>query len=190
MSVRGRIDALGAVLFRHRDWTPVPLAVWLIVKARPRLRDMAVAGVLIAAGLALRLWAVAYIGPASRTRDGAAPPCRVVDGPYRTLLHPLYLGNGILSQGLVLASGAGRRWMPYVMPLLMLAQYGPIIAWEETALRGAKRARPGSTPDYPTALSSERRTYQAVGAFLVAICVSGFRRHLAERKDARLALGR
>lgn len=190
MSVRGRIDALGAVLFRHRDWTPVPLAVWLIIKARPRLRDMAVAGVLIAAGLALRLWAVAYIGPASRTRNGAAPPRRVVDGPYRTLRHPLYLGNGILSEGLVLASGAGRRWMPYVMPLLMLAQYGPIIACEETALRGAKRARPGSTPDYPAALSSERRTYQAVGAFLVAICVSGLRRHLAEREDARLALGR
>jgi len=133
-STSREILRLGEALFRSRSWTPIPLALWIIIHARPRRRWI-VRGMLLAiVGLALRLWAVAHIGPNSRTR-GEGPSRQATGGPYAFLAHPLYLANAILSEGLVIASGAGWPLLQTLFPWIWFAQYGPIMLWEEETLR-------------------------------------------------------
>ncbi len=65
---------LGAILLGwppHGEWLSLPL---------------------LAAGLALRIWARRHIGPHSRGRILLCPETSV-SGPYRYLDHPLYLAN-------------------------------------------------------------------------------------------------
>jgi protein-S-isoprenylcysteine O-methyltransferase Ste14 len=57
--------------------------------------------VLLAAGLALRLWARAHIGPHSRGRNLSAP-VRCTGGPYAFLAHPLYVANLLVIAALAL----------------------------------------------------------------------------------------
>jgi protein-S-isoprenylcysteine O-methyltransferase Ste14 len=181
--------ALGRWLFRNRSWIPVPLAISLIRFARPTPLRLVVGAALALAGLALRLWAVTHIGPRSRTRSTEPPPARVSTGPYRFTNHPLYVGNGILSEGLVVACGAGRPWLPVAFPLLWFIQYGPIMLWESSQFSTMKaedtqKQSPGTAQGNNTfraAMSSERRSHQAVSAFAVASIVSGLLRYIRER---------
>ena len=161
----------GRALFRARSWTPVPLAVWIVARARPRREWMVPSLVVATAGLALRLWAVAHIGPESRSR-GRGPDHVATRGPYARVKHPLYLANGILSEGLIIAAGAGWPWLQVLFPWLWLAQYGPIMLWEEGTLRARTERATGRRADWRAAWRSERRTRQSVLLFLVAVCVS------------------
>lgn len=199
MSVGVRdIQSFGRVLFQNRSWTPVPLALWMVRHARPRPVGVIVGLILTGVGLAIRLWSVAHIGAASRTRRPDAPAVRVTNGPYRYLHHPIYVGNGILSEGLVIANGAGFPWLPMFFPILWLIQYGPMMLWESALLRTTPSTddlshaeKPLPTADWPAALRSEVRTYQAVAAFLGATLVLGLRRGTLQRRKrhARLPLG-
>ena len=174
------MDTVGAALFRARSWTPVPLAVLAIVKARPRAKLLMPGLVFLATGLLLRLWAVVWVGPSSRTRSTDPPAERVVGGPYALLAHPIYVANGLLSAGLLTLTGSWWPWLQSTFPALWLAQYGPIIRWEAAHLPAAvARWRP--TTDLSGALESERRTYQGVGAFIGAALLAGGVNHLRDR---------
>jgi hypothetical protein len=177
------VPAVGRMLFRLRSWTPIPLVVGTIVRADPSFRGVVWALPAILTGLLVRLWAVTWIGPESRTRSDAPPAARITGGPYRTFRHPLYVGNGLLSAGLVAMSGAGRPWLTILFPLLWLLQYGPVIAWEERQLEGVPRGR-GTRPGFgiDAAWRSERRTRQSVIGFMLAIVVSGVVRAIRSRR--------
>jgi hypothetical protein len=61
----------GAWLFRYRSFLPVPLALILLIVRAGELDGAAVmtlGAAIVAAGQALRLWAVRHIGTISRTR--------------------------------------------------------------------------------------------------------------------------
>jgi protein-S-isoprenylcysteine O-methyltransferase Ste14 len=89
-----------AFLFRHRDRL---LGAWgvgfLALSCPPRGLPSSV--VLLAAGIALRLWARAHIGPHSRGRNLSAP-VRCTGGPYAFLAHPLYVANLLVIAALAL----------------------------------------------------------------------------------------
>jgi protein-S-isoprenylcysteine O-methyltransferase Ste14 len=182
--------ALGRWLFRNRSWIPIPLAISLIRYARPTPLRLVVGAVLVLAGLTLRLWAVTHIGPRSRTRSTEPPPAKVSTGPYRFSNHPLYVGNGILSEGLVVACGAGRPWLPVAFPLLWFIQYGPIMLWESSQFSTIKAegsqkqssATAQCTNTFRDAITSERRSHQAVFAFAIASIFSGILRYIRERR--------
>jgi protein-S-isoprenylcysteine O-methyltransferase Ste14 len=179
------VPAVGKILFRLRSWTPIPLVIWILVHANPSIRSFLYAIPAILAGLLVRFWSVTWIGPESRTRSDTPPAVRISGGPYRLLRHPLYVGNGILSAGLVAMSGAGRPWLTILFPFLWLAQYGPVIAWEERQLDGVprdSRDRPGFSGN--EAWQSESRTRQSVIAFACAVLVSRVVRHIRSRKHA------
>jgi protein-S-isoprenylcysteine O-methyltransferase Ste14 len=61
--------------------------------------------VLIAAGVGLRIWSIAALGPLFQYRIKVQPGHRVVtDGPYRYVRHPSYSGIALVLVGIALAS--------------------------------------------------------------------------------------
>ena len=176
---------LGRWLFQVRGVLPVPLLVGLVALARPGAVGLGLCALGVAAGVALRLWAVAHIGPGSRRRDAAVGDLAST-GPYRHVRNPLYLGNLCLYAGLAAASG--RLEVVAGVILLVYLWYNTIIAWEETRLRAAlgapwtawaagvprwwPRLRPLG-PDAPgrwaAAWRSERSTHLAVLVVLAAL---------------------
>jgi len=164
------LPRVGEALFRARSWTAVPLAVLIAVRAQLRGKWPVWGLCVAAAGLAMRLWAVAHVGPQSRTR-GQAPDTAVASGPYAHLRHPLYYANALVSEGLLVASGAGWPWLPILFPWLWLVQYGPIMIWEEEWLARTPKRAPAA-PNWRAAWLSERRTRQSVVATLAAIATS------------------
>jgi len=166
----------GRLLFRLRSWTPVPLMLWIAARANPERRWVARGLLLTVLGLLARLWAVAHIGPKSRTRTEKTTEC-VVSGPYALVDHPLYAANGILSEGLLVVAGSGWPWLQILFPWIWLAQYGPIMVWEESEVNGLPTVR-RERPDWAGAWKSERRTRQSAGAFLLLVFVSAVFRRL------------
>lgn len=132
-----RWERFGGALFRARSATPV--AVLLIVLLWPTpggigLGRLAASGALIAAGEALRLWAVGVAGKLTRTRGGNVKTL-VASGPFALVRNPLYVANFAIAYGLVTLSRVG--WLLWVFPPLFAVQYAAIVAWEERVLAAA-----------------------------------------------------
>ena len=175
---------LGERLFRARGWVPVPFALLLIAVARSPAPWMVIVGAsFVAAGEALRLWGVAHIGAASRTR-GDGVPRLVESGPFAWSRNPLYIGNLMLWSGVGLL--AGRPVLTGVVVLALAVHYRFVVAWEEQNLRsrlGAPyeayaarvsrwiggRSTVGGSADWTGALRSERSTLLAAAVILVAL---------------------
>jgi protein-S-isoprenylcysteine O-methyltransferase Ste14 len=95
-----------SLLFRSRQLTG--LAVFLVVFwfGHPATSSVLWSVPLLLAGLAMRVWAMSYIGPAARTGRFEADAL-VQSGPYRQFRlhskalsgHPLYVGNFLLVLG-------------------------------------------------------------------------------------------
>jgi protein-S-isoprenylcysteine O-methyltransferase Ste14 len=100
---------------------------------------IAVGVLLVAAGQALRFWAVRHIGVISRTRATRLGPL-ITSGPYAAIRNPLYVGNWLLWTGFVV--GARVFWMLPVAWAAFALQYGAIAQWEEDflAAQGPKHA--------------------------------------------------
>ena len=73
---------IGEVLFRYRDYTPVPLVLLILICAKPSA-FLATLGVLaVAAGELIRVYSVAFIGAISRTRKDHTGPRLITEGPF------------------------------------------------------------------------------------------------------------
>ncbi len=87
---------------------------------------------LVALGLGLRAWAVAFAGHHTRTNKIEAPQL-VTDGPYAHVRNPIYLGTIILGLGMV-----GFLGDPLLLPIYALtlaASFVGIIPAEERFLQ-------------------------------------------------------
>jgi protein-S-isoprenylcysteine O-methyltransferase Ste14 len=182
--------ALGRVLFRWRDYTPLPLLLLFVRFAEPTalLAGVGVACVLI--GEFIRLTSLRHIGGASRTRGSSPGASLVRSGPFARVRNPLYLGNFGIAVGVGFLSG--HAWAVVVAVGSFLAQYIPIVLWEETRLREQfgdaydlyrkevprwlprlRRAAPSTVP--PASLSetlrTERRTLTAIALMFVLFAV-------------------
>jgi len=128
---------MGGWLFRHRTSIPLPIAVALLLipaSTSPSFLSTSQfgAGVLIvAAGEAVRLWAVHHIGAISRTRSDRLGPL-IATGPFALVRNPLYLGNILLWVGFAL--GAHLLWLAPIIVALLAFEYHAIVRWEETLL--------------------------------------------------------
>jgi len=182
----------GRALYRYRSYTPLPLVALLLWKSAPSERTLWAGIPLITAGEALRLWALRYIGGASRS-TGLGAARLVTGGPYGFTRNPLYLGNLVLSLGLAIASGI--HFLPPLLLLLFAIQYVPIIAAEEADLRSRfpalypeyrrhvsrvfslPAARGGSPPlhGWREAAIIERRTLASVSMLLLFLLARWWR---------------
>lgn len=185
------IVRLGALLFRARGWSPVPLVIGLIFIASEPGWWASPGALALGAGLALRLWAVAHIGPGSRRRS-AELGSLTVSGPYRRSRNPLYLGNLAMWVGVALLAGSPLAAL--VVLALLGAQYGAIIRWEEQLLRAEKAGAYAdwaartprwwglhapepeprlASPDWRAAWRSERSTHLATAVVLGLVLAAG-----------------
>lgn len=124
---------LGALLFRARGWTAVPLAAALLVVARPTWA-LALPGLaLVAAGEALRVAALRHLPPTARGLRLHAERLAVT-GPFAVVRHPIYAGNALLVAGACAAAGATAPWFLALVAAAFVVQYGAIVAAEEAFL--------------------------------------------------------
>lgn len=128
---------LGGWLFRYRTSIPLPIALALLLipaadSTSPFLTPLSRLGVLVvAAGEAVRLWAVHHIGAISRTRSDRLGPL-IDTGPFALVRNPLYLGNILLWLGFALS--ARLFWLAPAIVILLAFEYHAIVRWEETLL--------------------------------------------------------
>lgn len=181
--------AAGRWLFARRGWLLAPLAIGLCLAARGPGALFGPGAALIGAGLALRLWGVAYIGPGSRRR-AATVTGLVQGGPYRGTRNPLYQGNLLLWAGV--ACWTGRALAPVVSTFILLIFYGLVVRWEEQNLASTLGAPyrdwlarvprwglpwPGGeaegSGDWRAALRSERSTWIAAATVGGAVLAAG-----------------
>lgn len=125
---------LGAVLFRWRSLTPLPIVAVGLALGHPTLNSILMGGAVTALGEFIRGWSVAHIGTRSRTRGGSVGPL-VTSGPFSRCRNPIYLGNLLVGAGIVWATDVPLLLPAYV--LLFAVQYGFIVAWEEDRLEAA-----------------------------------------------------
>lgn len=105
-AIANRLPVLiGAAMLASPAWLPAPLT-------RPLLggpEHAAVGAVLVAAGLALAVWARWHLGrnwsAAVAVKEGHS---LIRSGPYRVVRHPIYSGMGLALVGTALAIGAAR----------------------------------------------------------------------------------
>ena len=118
--------------FKNRSYTPIPLALLIIVYSKLDWKLMCFGGILILLGEAIRLTSIRYAGGKTRTRLVGAPAI-CSDGPYSYVRNPLYLGNIIIYIGIVIFSGGGEMFLQLLILTIIFffLQYGIIISLEE-----------------------------------------------------------
>ena len=128
---------LGGWLFRNRTSIPLPIVAALLLvpaSASPSSFSTSQFGLgvlLVAAGEAIRLWAVHHIGAISRTRSDRLGPL-IATGPFALVRNPLYLGSILLWLGFAVT--AHLLWLAPIILLLLVFEYHAIVRWEETLL--------------------------------------------------------
>ena len=123
---------VGAVLFRHRGWLPVPfLLVPLIAHGVIEPMNWILGALLIVAGEAFRLAGVAAAGTVTRRRSRTVQRL-VTYGVFAWMRNPLYVGNFLIWVGFIVISGV--LWFLPVAALLFAVEYTFIVAYEEGVL--------------------------------------------------------
>jgi protein-S-isoprenylcysteine O-methyltransferase Ste14 len=175
------------IFFKYRSYTPIPLILIALILAKTSWQSFIVGMFFVFLGEGIRFWGVAYAGGATRTTKRASGNRLITNGPFGHVRNPLYLGNFLLSFGLVIIAWAWMPWMACLFISLFGIQYGFIVHLEEEYLsqqfgkqytdyvksvrRWIPRLNPYSgsetaNPNYYKALRSERNTFQAI----VAVC--------------------
>jgi protein-S-isoprenylcysteine O-methyltransferase Ste14 len=123
---------LGAVLFRHRGWLPVPfLLVPLLAHGTSSAMNWVLGFVLIALGEAIRLAGVAAAGTVTRRRSRTVQRL-VTYGIFAWMRNPLYVGNFLIWMGFTVISGV--LWFLPVAIVLFAVEYTLIVRYEEGVL--------------------------------------------------------
>jgi len=125
------------LLFKYRSYTPIPFIVVALFFADPGGWPLWVGLGLLVLGELIRIWALGYIGPVSRT-DVPLGESLVTCGPYAYTRNPLYIGNFLITIGAALYSGALMPWLPIAVAIFFIVQYIIIVPLEEAGLKQGK----------------------------------------------------
>jgi protein-S-isoprenylcysteine O-methyltransferase Ste14 len=123
---------IGAVLFRHRGWLPVPfLLIPLLAPGNADAMNWILAAILIAFGETIRLAGVAAAGTVTRRRSRTVQRL-VTYGIFAWMRNPLYVGNFLIWMGFTVASGV--LWFLPIAIVLFAVEYTFIVRYEEGVL--------------------------------------------------------
>jgi len=126
-------NKFGSLFFKLRDKLPLLLLPGILLSEKLKKGRLLCGLSLLAAGEALRLWAVSHIGPTSRTRNVCADVL-VKTGPYALTRNPLYLANSVKILGFAIISGN------FIFALALILFYGleysSVIPFEQEFLEG------------------------------------------------------
>lgn len=96
--------------FKNRSYTPIPLAILIILFSEPALPYFWYGLGCLVVGEFIRFWAVSYAGGITRTMKVGAPAL-CTSGPFAHVRNPLYIGNLFDFSGIVLMAGAPNIWV-------------------------------------------------------------------------------
>ena len=123
---------IGAVLFRHRGWLPVPfLLVPLVAHGNIDAMNWILGFVFIVLGEAIRMAGVAAAGTVTRRRSRTVQRL-VTYGIFAWMRNPLYVGNFLIWLGFIVISGV--FWFIPVAIVLFAIEYTLIVRYEEGVL--------------------------------------------------------
>ena len=125
---------IGNYFFTYRSYTPIPLAAVILYNAQLANAYVLLGMALVILGESIRFWAVSYAGGITRTtKVGAATLCTA--GPFAYTRNPLYIGNMLMYNGIVLIAGASNILTMLMLTwLFFIIQYLLIIDLEEKTL--------------------------------------------------------
>ena len=125
---------IGNYFFTYRSYTPIPLAAVILYNAQLANAYVLLGMALVILGESIRFWAVSYAGGITRTtKVGAATLCTA--GPFAYTRNPLYMGNMLMYNGIVLIAGASNILTMLMLTwLFFIIQYLLIIDLEEKTL--------------------------------------------------------
>ena len=125
---------IGNFFFKYRSYTPIPLVAVILYNAQHANAYVVLGLVCIIFGESIRFWAVSYAGGTTRTTTvGAATLCTA--GPFAHTRNPLYIGNMLMYNGIVLIAGASNILSMLMLTwLFFIIQYFLIINLEEQTL--------------------------------------------------------
>lgn len=123
---------MGAFLFRHRSWLPVPFVLVPLFSPSYSTRiGWIIGAALILLGEAMRLSGVAAAGTVTRRRSRDVQRL-VTYGLFSWSRNPLYNGNFLVWMGFVFISWA--LWFLPIAILIFAIEYGLIVRYEEAVL--------------------------------------------------------
>jgi protein-S-isoprenylcysteine O-methyltransferase Ste14 len=129
---RSQSARIGAVLFRHRGWLPVPfLLVPLLAPGTSDAMNWILGFVFIFFGEAIRLAGVAAAGTETRRRSRTVHRL-VTYGIFAWMRNPLYVGNFLIWMGFAVISGV--LWFIPLAIVLFAVEYTLIVRYEEGVL--------------------------------------------------------
>lgn len=180
-------------IFNYRSYTPIPLAIAVVILAQPTPESFISGFVVILVGELIRIWGVGYAGSATRTTSGVGGDVLVVSGAFAHTRNPLYLGNFLISLGVCIMAWAWMPWMLIMYIALFTFQYAMIISLEEEHLsekfgnayqdflknvprffpqvRAYKKGNPALVFDLKAALHSEKSTLGNIVIFTLILAV-------------------
>ncbi len=121
-------------LFKYRSYTPIPLALYILINSYFQIQNLIIGLTLIFIGELLRIWAVSYAGGITRTTKVGAPSL-CTTGPYSYTRNPLYIGNMIIYTGVVYVAGSYNILSMLIITwTFFIIQYYLIIKLEQNRL--------------------------------------------------------
>lgn len=188
----GFVNTIGSFFFSYRDKLPIPLALAMVKRARPRLLNWVLGLPLVISGELLRIWGLMHIGPTTRTRKVCADRL-ITSGPYACCRNPLYLANMLKVSGFMIITGD--LGFGLVTALFYILEFSFMIPFEENFLAekfpqqhqkyrqvvpaflpGPKQKEFDAEPAFSLseAVTSERRTISSTSLVLVILMICTF----------------
>lgn len=125
----------GRIVFKYRDYTPIPFVIVMIIYAKATMETLILGTICLLIGEFIRYIGVAYIGGVSRTRTFSTGQKLITGGIFSHVRNPLYIGNLLLSTGLIIFANV-HLYFTIGFVIFFFLQYIPMILWEENNLRG------------------------------------------------------
>lgn len=120
--------------FKYRSYTPIPLIIAALILAKTTWMSYLFGLAIACLGETIRIWAVRYAGGATRTTGRVGGDELVTNGPFAHVRNPLYLGNFMLSLGVLIMAWPWMPWLLIIYIIVFAIQYGCIISLEEEYL--------------------------------------------------------